>query len=476
MPIRRALSAPAVSADPFALDALEPRTLLAATFNGIPIPAQLPGVNVGAVQSIAAADFDGDGATDLAVSFRDAASGTITPGIAFYRGQDNGTFLAPVFTRLGSRAGEIAPFATAPGIAPPLGGGSELLSVAGVGGNDVGGFTRAFVRVLRLNVFTGEFAVQSRLTINPISGVGAPIFPGAPLAHEFTGDNRVDIAFALTTNNGRGIAIVERRQLHTLTFNTYLETPPVWNISPNTDGIAENPLIAADMSSDGRMELIYRSQSGLIAFRNLVGGLVSSSVPLGLASNLDWRFTDVNGDGRADALSTWTPLGQVANDVTNTFSHLRVRLGQGFSIITGLPIFSPLVRVASFPRGPGLPFGAIGAGANATNREVFLPVADLDADGLTDFFYFRAYSGENALGPFAYERASALTAPTPPTGLPLLWPQPIEAVTPVAQQNILDDFNTIFGAGLPVFADLNNDGRADLIQSVNGRIEVRLNV
>lgn len=476
MPIRRALSAPAVSADPFALDALEPRALLAATFNGIPIPAQLPGVNVGAVQSIAAADFDGDGATDLAVSFRDATSGTIAPGIAFYRGQDNGTFLAPVFTRLGSRAGELAPFATAPGIAPPLGGGSELLSVAGVGGNDSNGFTRAFVRVLRLNVFSGQFSVQARMNVDPIDGVGRPIFPGAPLTHEFTGDNRVDIAFALTTYSGSGIAIVERPQLSTLRLNTRLYTPAVWNIIPPIDGISENPLIAADMSSDGRMELIYRSQSGLIAFRNLVGGIVSSYVSLGLASNLDWRFTDVNGDGRADALSTWTPLGQIANDVTNTFSHLRVRLGQGFSIITGLPIFSPLVRVASFSRGPALPFGVIGAGSNATNREVFFPVADLDADGLTDFFYFRAYTGENALGPFAYERASALAAPNPPTALPLLWPPPIESITPVAQQNILGDFNNVFGAGLPVFADLNNDGRADLIQSVNGRIEVRLNV
>lgn len=479
MPYRRARVA---SAHGPAFEPLEQRALLVATFNGLPLPAAFPNVNVGAVQSIAAADFDGDGATDLAVSFRDATSGTNAPGIAFYRGQNNGLFLAPVFTSLGSRAGELAPIATAMGIPLPVGGGTELLSIGGVGGNDTDGFRRAFVRVYRLNVFTGQFIVQSRLAVDPLpplpGDVREPIFPGAPLTSDFTNDNRVDVAFALTTSNGRGIGIVERPSLNTLTLNTRLDTPEVYESEQTIDGIAENPLIAADITSDGRMDLIYRAQSAYMVFRNQAAGLAASGVPMGLDPTATWRFTDVNADGRVDAMSTRIAPGPIVNEIATSVSYLRVRLGQGFSLITGKPIFSPLTRVASFPRGPALPFGVLGDAAMAVDRDVFLLAPDLNGDGLTDFFHFRDYSGTDAIGPFAYQRASSLAAPNPPTALPLLWPQPISAIDPLTVTTIIADFepNVAIGAGLPVFADLNNDGRADLIQSVNGRIEVRLNV
>ncbi len=434
------------------IESLEPRRLLAVSFDAPALPTVGPS-SVGAAFSIAAEDFDGDSKADLAVSYFDAA-GPTNFGIAYYRGHNDGTIDSPVWTPLAARSGHLAA-ARFPNLPVPTGGGAELVSVGGVGGDYASGFTRDFVRVFKLDIFTRQFVLEARLVVDrltPGAGDPATIAPGAPAIADFAGDSRSDIAFAISSNGGRGIALLQHTSPGSLsllsTFDTgYIAASPAVAGS----GVQDQALTAGDLNADGRPDIVFRTTAGFFALPNSSAGL-GAPVALGFASNLDWRFADIDHDGRLDALSLFTPPSQPPGPATQLHTFLRVKRGRGNGSgdNSGTFYFTTTERLSTIPIGPRYPStGEVFAldGAVVNHRLGLIITPTLDGDTRGDIFVYRDYTASNPAEYFNYQRVETISTPAAPAAAPA-WPDPQTALTAVYQHG-MSPLPAALGRGIP---------------------------
>lgn len=140
-------SPPRPHAQAHAPEPLEPRALLAAVYT---LPAEATTLLQAPQESVVAADFDGDGLTDMVT----ASGRTIT----FLRGRADATFAPPVATTLPTEVGAIAAGLMDGNALPDLAAVGRVPAAGGMPAGAVG----LIVRVLYLDPASGAFAVGAR--------------------------------------------------------------------------------------------------------------------------------------------------------------------------------------------------------------------------------------------------------------------------------------------------------------------------
>ncbi len=419
------------------LEQLEPRSLLAAVFGPVPQISSLPS---GFKEVVA--DFDGDGRSDVVFL------GLLTNSVTLLRGHGDGTFDAPTTTTLNVRASSLGAgdlFA---------GAGAELIASGGAGtpllGAGSGGFRTTFIRVLRYNSDSGKLEVASVLTIPaPPQGDAQP---SGPIFGEFTGDASPDIVFAPDSAQGRIVVLGGAGT--SLRFARTIATPaPIGRFGH----IPEDPL-GADVNGDGRTDIVTFTIAGYVALLNTPSGLSESVRTLALSSMFSWRFADVDGDGKADAVSMWTPPSQVHSTRVDRYAIVRVKVGSGDGT------FGSLQNIAPLQIGPAFVNGAF----PADERETLIVGPDIDADGRADITYIRDTTSFDRSSVAVRERVIALTHSTDGGWLP-----PRDALPPNDAANSDGrNLDVLVGGGNEILADFNGDGRADLLDA--GYVQLRV--
>ncbi len=409
------------------LESLESRTLLTTIFGPMPQMSSGPGMT-----SQVVADFDGDGINDLAGLERVDAQNSIL----FFKGRGDGTFGAPVRTTLNVRVSAIGAGQFIPG------GGMELVAVGGAGtplSPLTGDRSRTtFVRVLELNARTGEMEVVIRGTV--AAPAGGDSRASTPIVGDFTGDGVADIAFAPSSDTGR-VVVLERAGSGLRLAATYMLPTPIGH-----DGLLSSGPIAADLNGDGRLDIISFRSDGYVALLNSSSGLATSAMRLDLSPDFDWKFADVDGDGKADAVSMWTPADQLASTSADRYTVVRVKKGLGAGMFGAMQTIGQVQ------------IGGRNAGAADTtiDSQWLLVGQDIDHDGLGDIVYVRDYEAAGPTGRTVLERVVAITHNSDGT-----WNAPNFALGPNAQSG--DRVVEILGGQNEIIADLNGDGRADLL-------------
>ncbi|MBP7147715.1 MAG: VCBS repeat-containing protein [Acidobacteria bacterium] len=225
--------------------------------------------------TIAAADFDGDGSTDLLVGNTPSAGGSATsPDALFFSGRGDGTFVAPIVS-FRQRADDFA-------VADLNGDGRPDLAVAGR--------TGAFVLLGRGD---GRFVLSGagigttarRVALGDINGDGAPDLaavgsvdyaPGDDLvwisfndgAGAFTagtsyvtGSHPVDVAVGDFDGDGRGDVVVANNKADNVWFYRagpagVLETP-----QPFAAGLDPMSLALIDANRDGALDIVVGNRN-----------------------------------------------------------------------------------------------------------------------------------------------------------------------------------------------------------------------
>jgi uncharacterized protein (TIGR03437 family) len=318
-------------------------------FNGPPLPgaaitaaaSPLPMVKVGVetggvvsltnyavpdgAASVATADFNGDGKTDLAVVYTGAFSGTsqVPGGVAILLGNGDGTFKSAVTYPAGINALHEA-------VADFNGDGKLDIAVAADSGS---------VTVL-LGNGDGTFSAGSTIT--------APLGqnPAAVIAADFNGDGKLDLATA--NENGTVSVLLGNGDG---TFQAQQSFPA---------GADCAYLAAGDLNKDGKLDLVVTNfDGGLLAV--LLGkgdGTFGSptlysavSAPTGIV------LTDFNHDGNLDIVVGSGSAGIIGPDLGS--GDIAVLLGNGDGTFQGGPLYpvgsSPKSIVAGDLNGDGKP-------------------------------------------------------------------------------------------------------------------------
>jgi hypothetical protein len=216
--------------------------------------------------SLAAADMDGDGKTDLAV----AAQGSDSVSVLLSLG--GGSFSPKVDYPVGTMA-------TAVVAVDLTGDGKPDLAVS-----DVVGTLEGTVSVL-INNGDGTFAGMQNYT----AGQSARALAAA----DFDGDKKTDLAVADYTGNQ--VVVLTNQGLGTFPANT-----PLLPAGPNPVAI-----VAVDLNADGRVDIVVANGNGVSVLMNLGSGNFASKVdfPSPLASPpLALAAADMNGDGNIDII------------------------------------------------------------------------------------------------------------------------------------------------------------------------------
>ncbi|HSK05678.1 MAG TPA: FG-GAP-like repeat-containing protein [Kofleriaceae bacterium] len=354
--------------------------------------------------SVAAADLDGDGHTDLAVADPPCPWHPVTPGrIAIYRGLPEGYFAAaPAWTTLDWQN-------------PPRGGQGMILATGDV---DADGRADLLVRASAgVQVFAG------------IADAGAPLPPpafrvpgtgafGAALLDDLDGDGRADLVSARAG------------------------TATVWRATPGAQPFTAARAIAGasglvrtgDTDADGRADLVVVASIGEARlYRGCALGAPDCDGGIGAepAWTTDRRVygaaPDVDGDGRAELL--------LADGVFEAYGRMWLHLSDA---ATGGFSDAPATATLGDPNYPG--FGAV----------VVRP-GDLDGDGHATEIVVAAVGRVYAMFP----------APGEPDLRPgFAWPR-----NNSLQGQLLGDAPVFTWGTLSVAAagDLDGDGDADLV-------------
>lgn len=426
----------AASGSSASLEHLESRVLLTTVFG--PMPAVTAGSHM---TSQVVADFDGDGINDLAgLEAVDAQN-----SILFFKGRGDGSFDAPLRTLLNVRATAIAAGELLPG------GGVELVAIGGAGtptsaSQGEQAYRETLVRVLQFSTEQGKLRVTRIGTIAAPDGGDSR--PSAPVIGDFTGDGAADIVFAPSSAAGRLVVMeVGDRGLRVAT-TIVLPTPA------GRDGRTPIGPIAADLDGDGRTDIASFTQAGYVALLNSSSGLSHDAIGMNLSVDFDWKFADVDGDGKADAVSMWTPPGQEHSTAESRYAVVQMKKGMGGGVFGATQaIGTVLIGAAS------------SGGKNAIDNEWLLVGQDIDHDGLGDIVYVRDYDASDATGRSVRERVVAITHARDGS-----WNVPNFALGPNEWSGEFAGRAELLGGGSERLVDLDGDGRADLLDIGRGLI------
>lgn len=381
--------------------------------------------------TIVAADFTGDGITDVAVL--DAQTG-ITNKVWILPGKGNGTFGTAVSTATGTNSGSLS-YADLKHdgtldllIADQL--ASSMVLMLGNGGGTfhapqryLSGAQNTALTIVPLgdgnsailafdNASGGInyfFADTSGVLLSPpVQSIG--LAPAAIAAGDVNGDGQPDIAITDSESNNLYVLLSKGKG----TFGNPAAYP-----LPSTPG----PLALADLNNDGALDAIVATSGGLAVLLGSTTGSLSSAQSFSTGGSFNSvTVADFNGDGKLDAASASGANGSVS-----------VFLG------TGTGGFQAPAQI-SFPNG-------------------LIPLAtasgDFNHDGKPDLVV--------ALSP---------SDPTQPGSLAILLgngdgtfhaPALINFVLPLRQQSVGSATTVALAAG-----DLNNDGNVDIVTVLAG--------
>ncbi|HEY6269889.1 MAG TPA: Ig-like domain repeat protein [Candidatus Acidoferrum sp.] len=248
------------------------------------------------------------------------------------------------------------------------------------------------------------------------------VFPTQLVAADFNGDGKIDLAILNTCGTGAGGCFPQAAPQGPGTVTILLNNGDgTFTISPTalTTGNIPYALAAADLNSDGVIDLVVANQSsnnltilmgnGDGTFTPATASPATGNAPSAIA------IGDFNGDGNLDLA--------VTNSTDNTVSIL---LNQN---CTSLP-----VALCSFAPAPTSP--AVGL------RPAAISIADMNADGFLDLVV--ANSSDNSVSILLGDGTGAF-----------------HAVVPQGQP----DFSTGAAPQAVVLGDFNQDGRLDIVSS-----------
>jgi hypothetical protein len=344
---------------------------------------------------LAVADFNGDGVPDLAVAAPDA--GFNLSGVEVLPGVGDGTFQPPTLIPM---AGEGEPGPLAVGDF----NGDGIPDLAG------GGFSSRSVTVL-LGAGNGSYLP---------AGVVSDSAPATPLLADFNGDGVPDLA--ILRGDGRILFRAGRANDPGSFDPPIIVNPPPLGSGPDFPArdlavvmVDGRPELAALDAHDGAISL-YAFDPATGAFTRTASPQVPGLLPARLAAG------DLNGDGRGDLVVTAAGSNQV-------FIYLQDALGK-------------------FPDSPSYTVG-VGASPFA------IQLADVNGDGLPDILITNQFSGDVSVllndpaAPFTQELR--FRAGSDPFGLGQLVPS---AATTV--QSLNDPVALAAG-------DFNGDGKTDVV-------------
>jgi hypothetical protein len=296
---------------------------------------QVTSVGAGVVVpvGIAAADFDNDGAVDLAVAAYGQAGGGRTVWLLHNIG--NGTFALPTSVTVAQ-----GPFAVAAG------------DLNGDGRPDLVIAHKEYRATVLLNNGVGGFAAPVEYANLHLGTLWAgPLFPCVTLA-DVDRDGLLDILYGNTrTWDGTTGQVIQLRNNGNGSFTRGADIPMVFYTAGPTG------LATADLNGDGAPDILaasydQRATDGVCVILNNGNGTFAPAVlyPAG-QSTIDVAAADMNGDGTADILT--------ADDYSNAVS---VRYNPGNGI---------------FPRVPEEYVGAF---------QFYQDAADIDGDSDIDIF------------------------------------------------------------------------------------------
>ena len=303
----------------------------------------LPGsVSFTQAPSIVAADFDGDGKTDLLVA---------ESGFSLLRGNGDGTFQAAQ-----RKTGYTPNFTTAFLAAGDFNKDNKT---------DLASYNVDGTVAILLNAGDGSFPSQNRFVAGTPLSAGS-LTPGM-FAMDFNDDGNLDLVFA----NGHPDALLPNPFFVTVLpgngDGTFQSTAPAWEVGPIGSSMA-----MADFNGDGIADLAvvslpYGSGSGLWILLGKSGG--GFQAPTQVAASIGtpvWVATaDLNGDGHPDIVTIDSPF--------NGTGHVYTLLGRGDGTFQA---------PSTYPAG---------------NQPTFVTAGDLNGDGLADLVI--AYGNTNNTTP-----------------------------------------------------------------------------
>lgn len=361
-------------------------------------------VEAGLVGSLATGDFDGDGNPDLVVATR--GGGTDAPYAAVLRGHGDGSFgpmaqfsgaqlvlvaadfdgdgrsdvatvdgsQAHVNVYLGSASGTLVPK-----VSYDVGQGPASLATADFDGDSHVDLAVGFVQIPQVRILLGRG--NGFLTAQPPMALGEG--PGALAAGDFDGDGRADVAVARKV--GPGITLLAGDGSGGLAHAGFADA-------------AADALAAADFDGDGLPDLAAISGTGVALLRTLGAFSLAANITVSSGQALRGATAgDFNHDGRDDLAVFYYATG----DIYVSFGRSDGTFLSPIEIESG--IGQQLLRVGDFNRDGNLDLASIGGGAVvillgngrggfASPRATFLPgflvqdgaAGDIDGDGFDD--------------------------------------------------------------------------------------------
>lgn len=240
-----------------------------------------------AAESVVAADFDGDGLTDLAASRANT--------IAFFRGRADGTFAPPIRTTLPTEVGKLAVGRFDGNQSPDVAAISRIPGAGGVG------YVGFLVRALYFDAATEKFSIGARLRL---AGVGSVQWetPTRIAAGDFSSGWRDEIVVAV--GNAVDVRLLGLPDRGTITQKRVLMRNENAELKAMTVGVGlpggevGRPQVAA-VIREGFADVVTLTRT----FALQVPGFGVSTRAVQAFANVDYTSIavgDVDGDGRAD--------------------------------------------------------------------------------------------------------------------------------------------------------------------------------